>query len=59
MHSAVTTNQEKTDGVNDAHLVEAAQFARYVPPGPGEELGHYEPIGDLLDLEGETGSYEG
>ena len=46
----------KTDGVNDAYLVESAQFARYVPPAAGEELGTYEPIGDLVDIEGETGS---
>lgn len=45
-----------SDGVNDAYLVEAAQFARYVPPAEGEELGRYEPIGDLLNLEGESGS---
>jgi branched-chain amino acid transport system substrate-binding protein len=49
----------KSDGTNDAYLVEAAQFARYVPPAAGEELGRYEPIGDLTDLEGETGVYEG
>ena len=46
----------KTDGVNDAYLPEAAQFLRYVPPAPGEELGTYEPVGDLVNLEGETGS---
>ena len=49
----------KSDGTNDAYLVEAAQFARYVPPAAGEELGRYEPIGDLTDLEGETGVYDG
>lgn len=48
-----------TDGVNDAFLVEAAQFARYVPPAEGEPLGKYEPLGDLIDVEGESGSYEG
>jgi ABC-type branched-subunit amino acid transport system substrate-binding protein len=46
----------KTDGVNDAYLIESAQFARYVPPAPGEELGTYEPLGELVNLEGETGS---
>ena len=45
-----------SDGVNDAYLVEASQFARYVPPAEGEELGRYEPVGDLLNLEGESGS---
>jgi branched-chain amino acid transport system substrate-binding protein len=49
----------RTDGTNDSYLVEAAQFVRYVPPGPGEELGQYEPIGDLVDLEGETGTWGG
>lgn len=49
----------KTDGVNDAYLVEAAQFAKYVPPAAGEELGKYEPIGDLINLDGETGSVGG
>ena len=49
----------KTNGTNDAYLVEAAQFAKYVPPAEGEELGRYEPLGDLVNLEGETGSVEG
>jgi ABC-type branched-subunit amino acid transport system substrate-binding protein len=49
----------RTDGTNDAYLVEAAQFVRYVPPAAGEELGQYEPIGDLVNLEGETGSVGG
>lgn len=48
-----------TSGVDDAYLVEAAQFARYVAPTGDEELGHYEFIGDLIDVEGETGSVEG
>ena len=48
-----------TDGVNDAFLVEASQFAQYVPPAAGEELGRYEPLGDLISVEGEGGSYEG
>ena len=49
----------KTDGTNDAYLVEAAQFVRYAPPADGEELGRYEPVGDLIDIEGETGSVGG
>lgn len=49
----------RTDGVNDAYLVERAQLVRYVPPGPDEELGRYEAVGDAIDLEGETGAYEG
>jgi ABC-type branched-subunit amino acid transport system substrate-binding protein len=46
----------KTDGINDAYLPEAAQFVRYVPPAAGEDLGTYEPVGDIVSLEGETGS---
>ena len=49
-------SQYVTDGVNDAFLVEASQFARYVPPAEGEELGRYEPIGELISVEGEGGS---
>lgn len=49
----------RTDGVNDAFLVEASQFARYVPPAAGEELGRYEPLGDLISVEGEGGSVGG
>jgi ABC-type branched-subunit amino acid transport system substrate-binding protein len=47
-----------TEGTNDSYLVERAQFARYVPPGAGEELGRYEVVGDVIDIEGETGTYE-
>jgi branched-chain amino acid transport system substrate-binding protein len=46
----------RTDGVNDAYFTEAAQFSRYVPPAAGEDSGHYEPVGELLNTEGETGS---
>ncbi len=49
----------QTSGTDDAYLVEAAQFVRYVPPADGEELGRYEPVGDLIDIEGETGSVGG
>ena len=45
-----------TSGVDDAYIVEAAQFAQYVAPAAGEELGHYEFLGELINLEGETGS---
>lgn len=48
-----------TDGTNDAYLVERAQFVRYVPPAAGEEVGRYEPIGDAIDVEGDTGAYDG
>lgn len=49
----------KTDGVNDAYLVEAAQFVRYVPPADGAELGTYEPLGDIRSVEGETPTFGG
>lgn len=49
----------QTNGTSDAYLVEAAQFVRYVPPAEGEELGRYEPVGDLINIEGETGSAGG
>jgi hypothetical protein len=48
----------KTDGANDAYLLEAAQFAAYVPPSPGEDVGRWENLGDLLNVEGQTGAYE-
>jgi branched-chain amino acid transport system substrate-binding protein len=46
----------RTAGVDDAFMVEAAQFARYVAPTGDAELGTYEFIGDLINVEGETGS---
>jgi len=56
---ALEGSDAKTDGVNDAYTVEAAQFVQYVPPAAGEELGRYEPLGDILSVEGETGAFEG
>jgi branched-chain amino acid transport system substrate-binding protein len=47
----------KTDGTNDAYLVEGAQFARY-HFDEATKVGAYEPVGDLIDNEGETGSFE-
>ena len=47
----------RTDGTNDAYLPEAAQFVRYVAPAAGEASGRYEPIGELQNLEGETGAF--
>lgn len=47
-----------TDGTNDSYLVERAQFARYVPPAAGEAAGRYETLGEVIDIEGETGTYE-
>lgn len=49
----------KTDGANDSYLVEAVKFQRYKAPAAGEELGRYEDVGDLQDIEGETGTFEG
>ncbi|MCO8125603.1 ABC transporter substrate-binding protein [Acidimicrobiia bacterium EGI L10123] len=49
----------QTNGTSDAYLVEAAQFVQYVPPAEGEELGRYEPVGDLINIEGQTGSVGG
>ena len=46
----------RTDGANDAYLAEASLLARYVPPAEGERIGRYEPISDLIELEGQTGS---
>ena len=46
----------KTDGINDAYLPEAAQFAKYVPPAQKGGTGKYEFLGELLNSEGETGS---
>jgi len=46
----------KSDGVNDAYLVEAARFAEYHAPTGGAELGTYEFVGDLIDVQGQTGS---
>ena len=46
----------KTDGVNDAYFVEAARFAKYVPPAQKGGTGHYEFLGELINNEGKTGS---
>ena len=49
---------EQTDGVNDAYVLEAARIGQYQAPTGDEETGSYEFVGDLIDLEGETGSFE-
>ena len=56
---AIDGGTYQTSGTDDAYLVEAAQFVRYVPPAAGETLGRYEPVGDIRNLEGETGTYQG
>ena len=48
----------QTDGTNDAYLVEAAEFVRYARRRTAA-LGRYEPVGDLIDIEGQTGSVGG
>ena len=48
-----------SEGSNDAYLIEAAQLGSYVPPAAGETAGHFEPVGEIIDLEGETGVFEG
>ena len=50
---------EQTDGVNDAYVLEAARIGEYQAPEGGEDTGSYEFVGDLIDLEGETGVFEG
>jgi branched-chain amino acid transport system substrate-binding protein len=46
----------KTNGIEDAYLVEAARFAKYVPPAAKGGTGKYEFVGDLINSEGTTGS---
>jgi hypothetical protein len=47
----------QTDGVNDAYISESAQVQEVVVDDGGN-LG-FEPVGDVVDLEGQAGSYEG
>jgi ABC-type branched-subunit amino acid transport system substrate-binding protein len=47
----------RTDGTNDAYLVEGGQFARYTFD-EATGVGSYEYVGDLISVEGETGVYE-
>ncbi len=46
----------KTNGIEDAYLVEAARFAKYVPPAAKGGTGKYEFVGELINNEGTTGS---
>ncbi|HEU5084590.1 MAG TPA: ABC transporter substrate-binding protein [Acidimicrobiales bacterium] len=50
--------QVKTDGVNDAYMVEGARFAEYTYDEASGE-GTYEYVTDLINVEGETGVYDG
>lgn len=45
----------RTDGVDDAYLVEGAQFGRYTYD-EATGVGSYEYVGDLINIEGESGS---
>lgn len=44
------------DGANDAYAIEAGQIREYVYD-PATESGSYAPVGDLIDVEGTTGSF--
>ena len=50
---------EQTDGTDDAYVLEAARIGEYQAPEGGDDTGSYEFVGDLIDLEGETGVFEG
>ena len=50
---------QRSRGNEDAYLIEAAQISRYRAPAPGETSGRYEPVGEIIDVEGETGVFEG
>jgi branched-chain amino acid transport system substrate-binding protein len=46
----------KMDGLKDAYLTEGAQMVQYKVTDP-KQLGHFEPAGDLINLEGQLGTY--
>ncbi len=48
----------KLDGANDAYAIEAGQIREYIFD-PDTGTGSYVPVGDLIDLEGTTGTYQG
>ena len=51
--------RQRSKGAEDAYLIEAAQMSRYRAPAAGETSGRYEPVGEIIDVEGETGTYAG
>jgi branched-chain amino acid transport system substrate-binding protein len=62
-HSIQQTNpiffnglQTKMDGLKDAYLSEGAQMVKYTITDP-KKLGTWQPAGDLLNLEGQLGTY--
>jgi hypothetical protein len=46
----------KMDGLKDAYLTEGAQMVQYKVDDP-KKLGHFEPAGDMVNLEGKLGTY--
>jgi hypothetical protein len=44
------------NGVNDAYLIEGGQMAQYTVTDP-TQLGTFEKVGDLIDREGQLGTY--
>jgi branched-chain amino acid transport system substrate-binding protein len=46
-----------TDGTKDAYLTEGAQMVQYEVTDP-KKLGTYKPVGDLINLEGQLGTYK-
>lgn len=49
--------QFRTDGINDAYFIEAAQIQAIVENDAGDLT--FEAVGDLIDIEGEGGSFGG
>jgi branched-chain amino acid transport system substrate-binding protein len=46
-----------TDGTKDAYLTEGGRMVKYAVSDP-KALGTFEPVGDLINLEGELGTYK-
>ena len=46
-----------TDGTKDAYLIEGGQMVQYTVTDP-KQLGTFEPAGDLINLEGQLGTYK-
>ena len=46
----------KTDGMNDAYLTEGGRMVKYTVTDP-KQLGVLEPAGDIVNLEGQLGTY--
>jgi branched-chain amino acid transport system substrate-binding protein len=48
--------QSKMNGLKDAYLTEGGQMVQYQITDP-KKLGSFKPVGDLLNLEGQLGTY--